>query len=122
MNDTKMHLFAVRSTDAGTEVQNDCCRKCRRRGRRLIVESRKGGFVSKDCEFCGASNYITATEIPPVPCVRCANTQLVARDYWSNYVLKCLRCRTQTLLAQLLPRWDDLYPFDGLPIHNPREG
>jgi hypothetical protein len=36
-----------------------------------------------------------------------------------NYAYKCRCCNVAFDLADLIPRWDDLFDFHGLPIDSP---
>jgi hypothetical protein len=46
------------------------CYKCRRKSRHVIVRSRRGGFVTQNCESCGNARSLAQAELPDRNCER----------------------------------------------------
>lgn len=92
------------------------CFKCRCRRRHILVRSRQGGFVSWDCEICGAPRYVSSAELPAIDCNRCGGSLVPGKSPMGNYAYRCPRCVSMVELADLVPRWQDLFDFHGLSI------
>jgi hypothetical protein len=93
------------------------CFKCRRTTRKVIVQSRSGGFVSQDCESCGASRYLPEGALPALTCTKCRRPVAKYRDVFSNYAYRCAPCGVQFRLWDVVPSWQELnFDFDGLSI------
>lgn len=92
------------------------CDTCRCEQSHVLVQSRPGGFVSWDCTTCGTPRYVRKREVPVPACDRCGSPREAGLSPKGNYALRCPRCRTAVLLADLVPRWQDLFDFHGLPI------
>lgn len=84
----------------------------------LLVVSRDGGFVSRDCLKCGKSSYLKKDEIPDLDCESCRNFKrtgtvepvLKERNYW----YRCTGCRREWGLAAILPHWSEGFGYCGL--------
>jgi DNA-directed RNA polymerase subunit RPC12/RpoP len=85
-------------------------------GRHILVRSRAGGFVSWDCEACGTPRYVSRTELPAIACDRCGTSLVPGKNAMGNYAYRCPRCVRLVELADLVPRWEDLFDFHGLSI------
>ena len=93
------------------------CFKCRRVTRKVIVQSRRGGFVAQDCESCGGSRYLPSTQLPALTCTRCRRLLATYHDHYSNYAYRCVPCGVQFRLWDVVPSWQELnFEFDGLSI------
>jgi DNA-directed RNA polymerase subunit RPC12/RpoP len=79
----------------------------------LLVLSRRGGYVAKDCLVCGKSNPVRLLDLPDLQCEHC-NGQLAARVVDKNYWYKCGQCGHEWEFASVLPEWSDLFPYWGL--------
>jgi len=82
----------------------------------VIVQSRDGGLVSQNCSKCGHPDYIRLSELPPLACPRCkvqlqiTDTKNNRKNYW--YI--CPQCNSETLLANVVPHWSELFDECGL--------
>jgi hypothetical protein len=91
-----------------------CCHS-----KELLVQSRLGGFVSRDCLSCGSrSNYVALTQIPDLDCVGClksfnreATVEPVLTD--RNYWYMCTGCRNWEIAA-IIPFWSEAFEYAGL--------
>ena len=92
---------------------SDCCGS-----KMILVRSRDGGFVSQNCLKCGKESYhLHEKDIPDLDCAGCKGTpagSVIIEIVNKNYVYKCERCRRQWVLAEILPHWQDLFPYCGL--------
>ena len=92
-----------------------CCH-----AKELLVRSRSGGFVSRDCLECGSrSNYVRMDDIPDLDCDFCRKFNLPTgtveptlkeRNYW----YRCTSCRREWGLAAILPEWSEAFGYAGL--------
>ena len=69
------------------------CFWCRSTTRYVIVQSRSGRFVSKDCEACGRSRLLSRSELPAIDCQRCSVALEATYDFDRNYAYRCVSCR-----------------------------
>jgi hypothetical protein len=85
----------------------------------LLVRSRNGGFVTRDCLDCGAkANYVRLTDIPDLDCSDCLKFNrpgtvepiLKERNYW----YRCSGCRREWGLAAIVPDWSEAFGYSGL--------
>jgi hypothetical protein len=80
-------------------------------GRAMFVRSRDGGFVAKNCTLCKKSGYAYESDFPVVNC--CGKQWRVA-IIEKNYHYRCGDCGRTIMLADCLPIWSDLFPYDPL--------
>ena len=66
-----------------SEGLSDCCNS-----RMLLVRSREGGFVSRNCLRCGKPDYVGQHHLPDLDCDFCG-TRLGVRTIESNYFYLC---------------------------------
>lgn len=92
------------------------CFRCGGERPHILVRSRAGGFVSWDCEACGSPRYARLADLPLADCDRCGERLVPGRSPMGNYTFNCARCEVAVLLADLIPRWEDLFDYHGLPI------
>jgi hypothetical protein len=93
------------------------CFKCRQVTRKVVVRSRRGGFVSQDCESCGGSRYLPEGAVPALACAQCDHPLAKCRDAFGNYAYRCAPCGVQFRLSDIVPSWQELnFDFDGLSI------
>lgn len=86
-----------------------CCRK-----RALIVQSRAGGFVSKNCLKCGKPDYVSVGELPDCDCDICGRRLRVEKVDGQNYFYVCARCDRNWKVGDNVPPWDELFEYSGL--------
>ena len=93
-------------------ASSDCCR-----AKALLVRSRQGGFVSRNCLRCGKSGYVGVHQLPDLQCEFC-NTPLGVRKVdGTNYFYVCGECGRKWELASVLPDWSELFEYWGLAAH-----
>src|SRR5688572_2041781 len=80
----------------------------------LLVQSRAGGFVSRNCIKCGRSHYVNAQQLPELDCEFCNATLQVRKSDGVNYHYVCDSCARQWHLASMLPDWSELFEYSGL--------
>jgi hypothetical protein len=81
----------------------------------LLVRSRAGGFVSRNCLKCGkASDYVKPQHLPHLDCEICAVSLKVEKLDGENYFYKCFTCKRTWKLADQLPHWSELFEYSGL--------
>lgn len=88
----------------------------------LLVRSREGGYVAKDCLECRkSSDYARLRDIPNLDCANCRQQghrgtvqPFENKSDHGNYWYKCSQCHTQWRLAELLPSWKDIFEEAGL--------
>jgi DNA-directed RNA polymerase subunit RPC12/RpoP len=84
--------------------------------RALLVRSRDGGFVSRNCLKCGQSAYAAETDLPVVTCDACDSRLVVKKSDGKNYFYVCESCSRQWKLAEVLPHWSELFEYSGLAV------
>lgn len=93
-----------------SETTSRCCQ-----ARELLVRSRDGGFVSRNCLKCGVPGYVKKENIPTIDC-ECCGVQLKVEELdGRNYFYKCFKCGRTWKLADCLPKWSELFEHFGLP-------
>lgn len=80
----------------------------------LLVQSRAGGFVSRNCLKCGTPHYVSANQLPPLDCDFCGNTLRVRKSDGKNYHYVCGTCNLEWKLGGVLPDWKELFEYSGL--------
>jgi hypothetical protein len=81
----------------------------------LIVRSRNGGMVSRNCLECGKPHYITLSDFPKVICPLCETEPLSVRKAdGTNYCFVCDKCDVSTTVAEVVPGWSDQFRYHGL--------
>lgn len=94
-------------------TNSECCNKPQ-----LLVKSRNGGFVSRNCLKCGKSARINGKQMPDLDCEGCAQfrrhrtvaVELMEGDFWYG----CEACRRKWQVSEIIPRWEDLFDYNGL--------
>ena len=82
-----------------------CCKS-----KAVLVCSRQGGFVSRNCLKCGKPDYVVPAHLPDLQCERC-DGPLKIEIIEKNYVYWCEPCDVGWPLATYLPDWSDLFPY-----------
>ena len=94
------------------------CSKCHQSGRHVVVQSRRNGFVTQNCEYCGHPEPLKQGEIPALLCRQCGSALEPCWD-WGNYAYRCGACRTKRfLLHTVVPHWSDLFDYDGFALES----
>jgi hypothetical protein len=93
------------------------CFKCGRTSARIVVRSRRGGFVTQNCVECGHPSAVRLAELPLADCGRCGNPMKAVRK-WDGYVYECGKCKHATHIGGVVPDWSDLFQYDGYAIEN----
>lgn len=93
-------------------TKSRCCR-----AEQQIVQSRAGGFVSKNCVTCGKSRGVGLHEIPERDCPQCKQRMIKGRDLSGNYAYRCPSSCFEVSLYQLVPRYHEAgFGYHGLAI------
>src|SRR5579871_4985152 len=82
-------------------------------GKTLFVQSRDGGFVTQDCIRCKKAFHVTKNQLPVLDCDRC-ETRLETLTIDGNYFYKCGTCGKSWKVADVVPRWSELFPYFGV--------
>ena len=93
-----------------SESISSCCKT-----RELLVRSRDGGFVSRNCLACGIPSYAKLDHLPILDCEFCGVQMKREELDGKNYFYKCYKCGRVWKLAEHLPHWLDLFERYGLP-------
>ena len=95
-------------------TNSKCCR-----AKELLVRSRDGGFVSRDCLNCGArATYVRPSQIPDLDCEGClgfnrpGTVEPVVKE--QNYWYRCTVCGREWQIADIVPAWSDAFEYSGL--------
>jgi hypothetical protein len=96
--DSPVRLVAV--------IRSRCCG-----AEALLVKSRDGGFISKNCTSCQKSGYARIADIEPLEC--CGGVWPVVTIN-KNYYWKCGICQSSVMVADYVPKWSDLFPYSPL--------
>lgn len=80
----------------------------------LLVRSRSGGFVSRNCLKCGTSHYVNSSQLPELVCDFCENELRVRKSDGKNYHYVCDTCDLAWQLAGVVPDWRELFEYSGL--------
>jgi len=83
----------------------------------LIVRSREGGFVSRDCIECGEAEYIRLKDFPEVKCSCCKVRFEVSLADKMNYFFVCSSCGKKMMIAEIVPHWSDRFQYHGLAAY-----
>jgi hypothetical protein len=95
-----------------SSVPSKCCDY-----RALLVQSRDGGFVSRNCLKCGKPGYVNQSQLPDLTCDFCASSLHIQKLDGTNYHYVCSSCDRYWMLANVLPHWTDLFEYSGLAAH-----
>ena len=82
----------------------------------MIVQSRKGGFVSQDCVVCGKSFLLPFNQLPDINCKRCGHVMTKGFDDRGNYLYSCPHCHWSRVLWDMVPHWSELFEANGLGL------
>jgi hypothetical protein len=86
-----------------------------------LVQSRRGGFVSKNCECCERPRAVNIIELPDLYCTECGSTCIKSTSRFDgNYIYTCPCCHITDKLYKLIPYWHQRYSYHGLATPNER--
>jgi hypothetical protein len=89
---------------------SSCCNS-----KALLVRSRAGGFVSRNCLKCGKeSAYVRQNQLPDLECEFCGTNLATTKLDEENYFYKCGKCGRSWKLADYLPHWSEVSSYCGL--------
>ncbi len=78
----------------------------------VLVQSMRGGFVTKNCAKCGNSRKLADSEFRAlnicIACPQCKSRMEATRAFSGNYAFRCDRCDRGIKLADLLPSFRDI--------------
>ena len=80
----------------------------------LLVRSKEGGLVSRNCLKCGKADNVNESRLPDLQCELCGKNLSVRKKDGINYSYVCGRCGRHWELAAVLPQWSDLFRYSGL--------
>jgi hypothetical protein len=80
----------------------------------VLVRSRAGGFVTRNCLQCGRPGYLNIGQFSELECEWCDSTLHVRVNGNNNYSFKCGGCGKEWDLPTMLPDWSELFPYHGL--------
>jgi DNA-directed RNA polymerase subunit RPC12/RpoP len=80
----------------------------------MIVRSREGGFISRNCLKCGKPELINDRQLPSLRCEGCGH-ELTVETIDRNYHYSCATCSKVWKVADQVPHWSDVFPYWGLP-------
>jgi hypothetical protein len=83
----------------------------------LLVQSRDGGLISRDCLKCGRSDYVRPDQMPELNCEFCDAVLHVTKADGVNYHYVCDSCNRRWHLGSILPAWSELFKYSGLAAH-----
>ena len=98
------------------------CRGCRCVRETMLVQSRAGGFITRDCLTCGTSNSVGKKHLPTHLRCRACSTQsrpvrlTPGQNRVANYTLDCAECGGSWELWQFLPYWNEAFRWSGYRI------
>ena len=105
--DEKLRLYVDR--------KSNCCGKAQ-----ILVLSRPGGFIAKNCSDCGIPRKVGLNELPPLRCDECDRVMDVPPPDKEdkNYYYSCSECGIGFHLFTRLPTWSELFDYCGLATPN----
>jgi len=82
-----------------------------------IVQSRPGGFISRDCVKCGNSKYVNQSQLPHWPCESCKTPMQIKKLDRTNYFYECPSCGKYDKIWDIVPHWSEVFCYSGLAAH-----
>jgi hypothetical protein len=81
----------------------------------LLVRSRFGDFVSRNCLKCGKESiYVKPQHLPNLDCECCGESLRPAMPDGRTYYYACVKCKRTWKLADQLPHWSEFFAYSGL--------
>lgn len=82
-----------------------------------IIQSRDGGFVSKNCVSCGKPSRVGLQQLPQLVCPTCRQPMTVGKDKSANYIYRCPSCPFEVRLYQIVPSYIEAgFRYNGLAV------
>ncbi len=97
--------YALRKSNC----HNDLC---------LIVQSRPGGFVTKNCLTCGIPSTLPFDELPDINCPKCGDSMSKSIGYDKNYQYTCNKCNKSIPLWTMVPYWNEYFEEHGIGLES----
>jgi hypothetical protein len=95
-----------------SSVPSRCCNH-----KALLVQSREGGFVSRNCLKCGKPDYVNIGQLPELTCEFCDAELDVRKLDGVNYHYTCDSCNRSWQLAAVPSDWSELFEYSGLAAY-----
>ena len=83
----------------------------------LLVRSREGGFVSRNCLKCGKPDYVNESQLPDLPCDQCGRQLTISTvdpQGRRSFSYICSNCDRRWVLSEMIPSWSALFGYSGL--------
>jgi hypothetical protein len=80
----------------------------------LIVRSRDGGMVTRNCLAYGKPDYIRETDFPRLPCPLCITPFVIEKTDGTNYHYACKTCQKAVKVADIVPDWSEKFRYHGI--------
>jgi hypothetical protein len=85
------------------------------RSRMVLMLSRPGGYVSRNCCTCGKPQTVPLSELPNQSCDGCGSGMTVRYLDGENYFYACDTCGKSWMLASRLAPWYEYFTYSPLP-------
>lgn len=82
----------------------------------LLVQSREGGFITKNCTMCGESRRVGFHELPSLSCD--CGQMMEKKMMLKNYGYSCGHCSREFELWTRVPYWAHLFGYCGVATPN----
>jgi len=82
----------------------------------LIVQSREGGFVTRNCAKCGKPHKLSRKDMPKRYCGQCGLPLTRYQNPRHNFAYRCDQCGISFELADIVPWWYELFDYHGFAI------
>lgn len=83
----------------------------------IVVRSRDGGVVTKDCDACGTAHAFRMEEVEELAghlyCLSCEGTLEGGKNAMDNYEVSCAICESHWVLARLVPKYTTTFRYPG---------
>lgn len=84
------------------DTKSSCCR-----GPEMLVRSKPGGFVTRNCCVCKKKAlWVTLEQLPDVDCEMCGQP-MIPGNIGKNYSYRCSSCTHSFVLWDQLPWYSD---------------
>ena len=113
----KGHASETTTMRAPRFLYSNVCSKCHK-APTLLVRSREGGFVTRNCLKCGNPDWVSVEQLPKLDCEICGSLLTVEKLDGYNYFYVCARCKRNWELSRFLPHWSELFDYFGLIAPN----
>jgi ribosomal protein L37AE/L43A len=93
--------------------------KCHR-SKELLVRSRAGGLISRNCLKCGRPDRLRRENLPILDCEKCGTRLNIKQDRYESYIYHCGQCDCSWKLGDNLPDWSVIFPYFGFSANSDR--